>query len=129
LPSPPPGQPARATSASVKPVTFAKGKSSATINGRIEGRRYIDHTLRAAAGQTLTVALKASSRSAYFNLLPPGSPDAAMAIGELIDNRFERPVARRRRVYTIRVLSECAPPRGATPPATTPWKSAPAARR
>ena len=36
---------------SVKPVTFAKGKSSATITGRIEGRRYIDHTLRAAAGR------------------------------------------------------------------------------
>lgn len=88
---------------SVKPVTFAKGKSSATITGHIEGRRYIDHTLRAAAGQTLTVALKAGSRSAYFNLLPPGSPDAAMAIGELIDNRFSG-LLPDDGVYTIRVF-------------------------
>ncbi len=87
----------------VKPVTFAKGKSSATINGRIEGRHYIDHTLRAAAGQTLTVALKAGSRSAYFNLLPPGSPDAAMAIGELSDNRFSG-LLPDDGVYTIRVF-------------------------
>lgn len=84
-------------------VRFAKGKSSAVITGRIEGRRYIDHTLRAAAGQTLTVRLKPASRSAYFNLLPPGSPDAAMAIGELSDNRFSG-LLPDDGVYTIRVF-------------------------
>ena len=85
------------------PLRFAKGKSSTVITGRIEGRRYIDHTLRAAAGQTLTVTLKAGSRSAYFNLLPPGSPDAAMAIGELSDNRFSG-LLPDDGVYTIRVF-------------------------
>ncbi len=84
------------------PVRFAKGKSSTVITGRIEGRRYIDHTLRAAAGQTLTVRLKAASRSAYFNLLPPGSPDAAMAIGEFSDNRFSG-LLPDDGLYTIRV--------------------------
>jgi hypothetical protein len=85
------------------PVRFAKGKSSTVVTGRIEGRRYIDHTLSAAAGQTLTVRLKAGSRSAYFNLLPPGSPDAAMAIGELSDNRFSG-LLPDDGVYTVRVF-------------------------
>lgn len=92
-----------ASERSERPVQFAKGKSSTVITGRIEGRHYIDHTLRAAAGQTLTVTLKAASSSASFNLLPPGSPDAAMAIGELIDNRYSG-LLPDDGVYTVRVF-------------------------
>lgn len=88
---------------SAKPVVFAKGQTSTAITGRIEGRHYIDHTLHAAAGQTLTVRLKAASRSAYFNLLPPGSPDAAMAIGEFSDNQFSG-LLPDDGIYTIRVF-------------------------
>ncbi|MBK8760152.1 MAG: hypothetical protein IPM03_06915 [Sulfuritalea sp.] len=86
-----------------KPVVFAKGQTSAVITGRIEGRHYVDHTLHAAAGQTLAVRLKAASRSAYFNLLPPGSPDAAMAIGEFSDNQFSG-LLPDDGTYTIRVF-------------------------
>ena len=61
-----------------EPVTFARGASSATITGQLKGDETVDYVVRAAAGQTLAVALKPSSTSAYFNVLPPGSADVAM---------------------------------------------------
>jgi heat shock protein HslJ len=87
----------------VKPVQFAKGKSSAVIRGRVVGRQYIDYTLRAAAGQRMTVSLKGSNGANYFNLLPPDSDGPAMASGELIDNRFDG-LLPDDGVYTIRVF-------------------------
>lgn len=73
----------------VKPVRFAKGRSETLIRDRIVGRQYVDYQLRAGAGQRMTVSLKGSNGANYFNLLPPGSPDAAMAIGEFNGNRFD----------------------------------------
>lgn len=73
----------------VKPVQFAKGKSEALIRDRIVGRQYVDYQLRAGAGQRMTVSLKGSNHGNYFNLLPPDSTAAAMAIGELNNNRFD----------------------------------------
>jgi hypothetical protein len=63
-------------------VAFAKGASSATIKGQIKGDADIDYLVRAAAGQTISVALKVSNRSNYFNVLPPGSADVAMYVGQ-----------------------------------------------
>jgi hypothetical protein len=63
-------------------VTFAKGASSATINGQLKGDVDVDYVIRAAAGQTLSVSLKVSNRSNYFNVLPPGSTDVAMHVGQ-----------------------------------------------
>jgi hypothetical protein len=63
-------------------VTFAKGASSATIKGQVKGDADVDYLVRAAAGQTITVSLKVSNRSNYFNVLPPGSADAAMYVGQ-----------------------------------------------
>jgi hypothetical protein len=59
-------------------VTFAKGATSATIKATIKGYDDVDYVIRAAAGQTLSVSLKVSNRSNYFNVLPPGSADVAM---------------------------------------------------
>jgi len=87
----------------VKPVRFAKGKSSTVIRDRITGRQTIDYQVRAGAGQRLTVDFKGSNLANYFNLLPPDSPDAAMAIGEQIDNRFDG-LLPDDGVYTIRVF-------------------------
>ena len=87
----------------IKPVQFAKGTSSAVIRGRITGRQYIDYTLRAAAGQRMTVSLKGSNDANYFNLLPPDSEGPAMASGELLDNRFDG-LLPDDGVYTIRVF-------------------------
>ena len=63
-------------------VAFAKGASSATINGQLQGYADIDYVVRAAAGQTISVSLKVSNRSNYFNVLPPGSVDVAMHAGQ-----------------------------------------------
>ena len=60
-------------------VAFAAGASSTTIKGRISGDDTVDYLVRASAGQTLAVTL-AGTPSTGFNVLPPGSPDAAMFV-------------------------------------------------
>jgi hypothetical protein len=63
-------------------VTFTAGASSATITGQVKGNDDVDYVVRAAAGQTLTVTLKPSNASTYFNVLPPGSDNVAMYNGQ-----------------------------------------------
>jgi len=63
-------------------VEFAKGASSATVEGQLKGDETVDYLLRAGAGQTLAVTLKKSNPSNYFNVLPPGGTDVAMFIGQ-----------------------------------------------
>ena len=63
-----------------RPVQFAKGKSGTTIRGSITGDQTVDYTLRAAAGQTMTVKLSGGS-SVYHNVLPPGSTGEALFVG------------------------------------------------
>lgn len=79
------GTPLGVASASAQPapprqerVTFAAGTSSTTIKGQVKGDGDVDYVVRAAAGQTLTVTLKPSNASTYFNVLPPGSENVAM---------------------------------------------------
>ena len=62
------------------PVQFAKGKSGATIKGSVTGDQTVDYTLRAAAGQTMTVKLTGGS-SVHHNVLPPGSTGEALFVG------------------------------------------------
>jgi hypothetical protein len=63
-----------------RPVQFAKGKSGATIKGSVTGDETVDYTLRAAAGQTMTVKLSSAS-AVYHNVLPPGSTGEALFVG------------------------------------------------
>jgi len=63
-------------------VAFANGASSATIKGQLKGYAAVDYLVHAAAGQTISVSLKVSNRSNYFNVLPPGSADVAMHVGQ-----------------------------------------------
>jgi hypothetical protein len=63
-------------------LTFAPGASSATVKGQIKGDADVDYLVRAGAGQTITVSLKPSNRSNYFNVLPPGSENVAMYAGQ-----------------------------------------------
>jgi hypothetical protein len=63
-----------------RPVQFAKGKSSATVKGSLTGDQTVDYTLRAAAGQTMTVKLSGGS-SVYHNVLAPGSTGEALFVG------------------------------------------------
>ena len=65
----------------VKKVQLKRGSESITLTGHIKGYHYIDYQVRAAAGQTLKARMTTAHRAAYFNLLPPGSVDVAMYIG------------------------------------------------
>jgi len=68
-------------------VTFAKGASSATVKGTLKGRADVDYLVRAAAGQTLEVKLQGSNAQNYFNVLPPGSANAAMYVSSMTGER------------------------------------------
>jgi hypothetical protein len=83
-------------------VQFAKGSSSATLKGSIKGYDYADHKLRARSGQTLSVSMKASNPSAYFNVLPPGSTDVAIHVGSTNGNDWTGTLDRSGE-FTIRV--------------------------
>jgi hypothetical protein len=63
-------------------IQFRKGSSEATIKGRLKGDQTEDYRVRAAAGQTLVVALKGTNAQNFFNVLPPGSSDVAMFVGQ-----------------------------------------------
>lgn len=69
-----------------RPVHFAKGATSATLKGSLKGDQVIDYALRARAGQTMTVSLRTSNGANYFNVLAPGSKDAAIFIGSTSGN-------------------------------------------
>lgn len=84
----------------VRPVQFAKGASSATFKGTVKGERFVDYTLRAGAGQAMTVTM--TSQRAYFNVLPPGSKDVAIYNSSINGNDWTGPLEKAG-VYTIRV--------------------------
>ena len=67
--------------ATTKQIQFAKGKSSASVSGKITGNEDIDYVIRASEGQTLTVDFKAGKGAAFFNVLPPGSTGEALFVG------------------------------------------------
>jgi hypothetical protein len=83
-------------------IQFARGTTGASVSGRITGDQTVDYTLRAKAGQTLHVHLKADSAMAYFNVLPPGSTGEAVFIGSTLGDTFEGKLDQDGE-YTVRV--------------------------
>jgi hypothetical protein len=71
-----------------QPVQFSKGTSSATIKGSLKGDQTIDYTLRAKAGQTMSVTLATKHGANYFNVLPPGSKGEAIFVGSSGGNEW-----------------------------------------
>ena len=63
-------------------VQFAQGASEATIRGVLKGDQTVDYRVDAGAGQTLAVVLNGSNAQNHFNVLPPGSADVAMFVGQ-----------------------------------------------
>jgi hypothetical protein len=67
------------------PVNFAPGASSASMTGAVTGHDYVDCTLGARKGQTMSVKLTVTGTNGdgvfYFNILPPGSDDVAIFNG------------------------------------------------
>jgi len=96
-----------------RPIKFAKGASSATVKSSIKGRQTIDYKLVAKAGQTMSVTLKSSSASNYFNVLPPGSNDVAVFIGSTSGNEWTGTLEASG-TYTVRVYLMGAASRGGT---------------
>ncbi|OYU16119.1 MAG: hypothetical protein CFE37_01845 [Alphaproteobacteria bacterium PA4] len=74
-------------------VQFAKGSSNITLKGSIKGDNDRDYLVSARAGQVLTVMLKPSNASTYFNILPPGSTGEASFIGSSEGNRASQPIS------------------------------------
>jgi hypothetical protein len=85
-----------------KPIQFAKGKTGTALTGKIKGRENIDYQVRAGAGQTMIVELKAGSSAAYFNVLPPGTTGEAIFKGHMDGNTFKGELPADG-VYTIRL--------------------------
>jgi hypothetical protein len=77
-----------ATPIETRPISFAKGASSATVKGTIQGDQTIDYKLRARAGQTMRVKLVTRHGANYFNVLPPGSNDVAIFVGATDGNEW-----------------------------------------
>jgi hypothetical protein len=85
-----------------RPIHFARGATSATVKGSLKGDRIVDYRLGARAGQTMTVTLKTSNPSGYFNVLEPGSKDVAVFVGSSGGDRWEGTLAADGE-YTVRV--------------------------
>jgi hypothetical protein len=107
-------------------VTFPAGADSSLRKGQLKGDQTVDYILRAGAGQTLKVALKAANPQTYFNVMAAGT-DTALFIGSSSGNSFTgllpsdgdvrvrvylmRPAARRNETssYSLRVGVSGAP--------------------
>ena len=56
---------------SPKPIFFARGASNGTVGGRVQRGEQVLYSLKAVAGQTLTVTLTAPDDNAVFQLYEP----------------------------------------------------------
>jgi hypothetical protein len=77
------------TAEAAKQIAFGKGKTSASVSGKVKGNEDMDYVLRASAGQTMTIDFKASKGAAYFNVLPPDSTGDAIFVGSSEGNHFK----------------------------------------
>ena len=71
-----------------KKISFAAGKNDTNVSGTIKGQQTIDYTVQARGGQKMTVVLTTKHTALYFNVLPPGSNDAAIFIGSTEGNEY-----------------------------------------
>jgi hypothetical protein len=87
-------------------VNFSRGKTSTTLIGNLKGDLTRDYVVSGKAGETLSVTMTTSNKSAYFNILPPGSTDEAIFIGSTSGNSFRGALsdtgAYKVRVYLMR---------------------------
>jgi hypothetical protein len=86
-----PAQAASEVAPRVEHVVFKNGADSATFSDSIKGRLTAEYRLRAKAGQMLTVDLKPSNASAYFNITAKGE-EYALFNGSIMGNHFLGPL-------------------------------------
>lgn len=82
-------------------VQFPNGTSSTALKGTLKGDLTVDYLVMANAGHTLSVTLKTSNKSNYFNVTPQGE-DAAIFIGSTSGNEYKG-ILPKSGEYTIRV--------------------------
>jgi hypothetical protein len=70
-------------------VQFAKGASSAIVEGSIKGYETVDYVVRASQGQSMNVSLATQHTATYFNLLAPGQTEVAFFNGSVSENQYE----------------------------------------
>lgn len=70
-------------------VHFAKGATSATVNGTLTGYETVDYVLGAAKGQYMNVSMATPNTATYFNLLAPGENEVAFFNGSVDGNQYE----------------------------------------
>lgn len=70
-------------------VQFAKGASSAVVEGTITGYETVDYLLGAAAGQHANISMATKNGATYFNILAPGETEVAFFIGSVSGNQYE----------------------------------------
>lgn len=86
-------------------VTFPHGTSGTSIKSSLIGYQGVNYTLNAKAGQSMTVKLKSSNLSNYFNIYAPGKGpgDDAMFIGDISGNSYSG-ILPSTGTYTIQVF-------------------------
>ena len=72
-------------------VQFARGTSSATLRGNVHGYDSVDYVVGARRGQTLTVSMRTTNASAYFNVLPSGGDTALDGAANVVNWRGALP--------------------------------------
>lgn len=86
-------------------VAFPRGATSTVVSGTIAGDQTRDYVVRASAGQVMKVT-KTGAPIVFFNVLPPGSNDAAIFTGSSDGNAFSGTLsaagAYKIRVYQMR---------------------------
>lgn len=70
-------------------VEFAKGATSATVEGTIKGYETVDYLLRASQGQYMNASMATDNSASYFNILAPGETEVAFFNGSTSGNQFE----------------------------------------
>jgi hypothetical protein len=70
-------------------VHFAKGATSAVVEGTISGYQIVDYVLGASKGQSMNVSMATKNTAAYFNILAPGETEVAFFNGSVSENQYE----------------------------------------
>jgi len=84
------GSPARAEGdVRTERVHFAKGATSAVVEGTISGYQVVDYVLGASKGQSMNVSMATKHTATYFNILAPGETEVAFFNGSVNENQYE----------------------------------------
>jgi len=70
-------------------VHFAKGATSAVVEGTISGYQIVDYVLAASKGQSMNVSMATKNTATYFNILAPGETEVAFFNGSVSENQHE----------------------------------------